>query len=159
MNGVNRLLAHMLWADTRVLEGLRSAADPTPALALFAHLLAAERVWLARLRGEDTLGLEIWPRLSLEECVAYSEGVRAELAAYTDRLGADALEGPVSYRNSSGREFTSRVGDILTHLAMHGAYHRGQIAVRLRDAGSAPVNTDFITFVRELPEPPPPAAR
>lgn len=33
--------------------------------------------------------------------------------------------------------------------AIYGAYHRGQIARAHRAAGETPVNTDFITFVRE----------
>ena len=40
--------------------------------------------------------------------------------------------------------------DILFHLASHGAYHRGQISVTLRHSNLEPVNTDYITFVREL---------
>ena len=40
------------------------------------------------------------------------------------------------------------LGEILEHLHLHGAYHRGQIAAWMRWEGIAPVNTDFITFVR-----------
>jgi uncharacterized damage-inducible protein DinB len=38
--------------------------------------------------------------------------------------------------------------DILTHVVVHGAYHRGQIAKLLGRAGVAAVNTDYITFAR-----------
>lgn len=55
----------------------------------------------------------------------------------------------MSYRSSQGTPFQTSVGDILMHLASHGAYHRGQIALLLRQAGAEPLNTDFITFVRE----------
>jgi uncharacterized damage-inducible protein DinB len=36
----------------------------------------------------------------------------------------------------------------LMHVALHGAYHRGQIAQVIRQGGGEPVNTDFITFQR-----------
>ena len=39
--------------------------------------------------------------------------------------------------------------DIVTHVALHGAYHRGQIAWVLRHGAGEPVSTDFITMVRE----------
>jgi len=37
---------------------------------------------------------------------------------------------------------------ILSHVIIHGGYHRGQIAILLRQAGSDPAVTDFIAYVR-----------
>lgn len=37
----------------------------------------------------------------------------------------------------------------LTHVAMHSAYHRGQIAGELREPGNTPPYTDFIHPVRQ----------
>ena len=62
--------------------------------------------------------------------------------------GAD-LDGGVAYRNSQGEAWTSTVGDILTHVVSHSAYHRGQVASELRAAGFAPAYTDFIHAVRQ----------
>jgi uncharacterized damage-inducible protein DinB len=44
---------------------------------------------------------------------------------------------------------------VLTHVVLHGAYHRGQIAADLRAAGLEPPYTDFIEAARrgEIPEP------
>jgi uncharacterized damage-inducible protein DinB len=153
-----RLFEHMVWADARVLERLR-ADDHTPrALKLFAHLLAAERVWLARLRGEDSSALEIWPDLAVEECAALAGHLRIELGALFASLSPSELGRLVLYQNSAGREFSTPVGEILIHLALHGAYHRGQIATRMRDAAAEPINTDYITFVRDTPSIPFPEA-
>ena len=55
----------------------------------------------------------------------------------------------VRYRNSRGEEFHTPVGDLLTHVLMHGAYHRGQIAASVRRAGGEPAATDYIAFTRE----------
>jgi uncharacterized damage-inducible protein DinB len=33
---------------------------------------------------------------------------------------------------------------------VHANYHRGQVATRLRDNGLEPINTDFITYCREM---------
>jgi uncharacterized damage-inducible protein DinB len=38
----------------------------------------------------------------------------------------------------------------MAHLVNHGTYHRGQVAVLLREKGYDPVNTDFITYDRVL---------
>jgi uncharacterized damage-inducible protein DinB len=40
---------------------------------------------------------------------------------------------------------------MLTHVAMHGSYHRGQIAAALRAGGDIPSPTDYIAFVRGAP--------
>jgi uncharacterized damage-inducible protein DinB len=151
MNVILRLFEHLAWADARVLERLRGGDEASGGLELFAHLLAAERVWLARLRREDSSALEIWPDLSLDQCAALADHLRAGLAAHLATLSEAGLRERVRYRTSAGVEFETEVGDILTHLALHGAYHRGQIATRMRQRGEEPVNTDYITFVRETP--------
>lgn len=146
-----RLFDHVAWADARVLQRIEAGDAPTSALPLFSHLLAAERVWLARLRGEDTSKLEIWPELSPAACAELAARLRVEFGDLLSSLTEESLSRPVIYRNSAGREFSTQAVDILVHLALHGAYHRGQIATRTRDARGEPVNTDYITFVREVP--------
>ena len=46
------LFEHLRWADQRALAALRASnGHPTQARELFAHVLGAEEVWLARLEG------------------------------------------------------------------------------------------------------------
>ncbi len=58
------------------------------------------------------------------------------------------LSAVLSYTNSSGRPFTNRVSDILFHIVNHSTYHRGQIALLLRQQGLEPVPTDYIFYKR-----------
>ena len=51
----------------------------------------------------------------------------------------------------AGRRFATRAIDMFTQLVMHGSYHRGQIALLLRQSGAEPAATDYITFVRGVP--------
>jgi len=53
-NRYGRLLQHLEWADARVVETLRSQGPHALGASLrrLAHLLAAEEIWLRRLRGE-----------------------------------------------------------------------------------------------------------
>ena len=39
--------------------------------------------------------------------------------------------------------------ELLTHVLMHSATHRGNIIVKLRDEGIVPPETDYIIFLRE----------
>ena len=146
-----RLFHHLEWADARVLESLRSAKNPQKrSLELYSHILGAEHTWLSRINA-TTKRVDVWPVLTLDEC----EGLGKEnVAAFKDlvsRLTADLLAKPITYRNSAGDQFTSTVEDILTHVAMHGSYHRGQIAAAIRAGGDTPSPTDYIAFARGAP--------
>lgn len=142
-----RLFAHVRWADGQVLDRLRLAPEPE-AVRLLAHVLGATRVWLTRLEGHDSGHLEVWPAADLEECARMAAEVHPALERYLASLTEDQLREPFEYRNQSGEPFRHTREDILTHLATHGSYHRGQIARALRLAGLEPVNTDFIQWVR-----------
>jgi len=148
---LQQLVAHLAWADDRVLASLRSATASDPkTLEVFAHILAAEHVWLARLQGA-TPRHPVWPAVSLEECAAMVQANQRDLMRYVKALIPADLDRGVTYTNSAGQQFTSRLEDILLHVCLHGAYHRGAIAWALRRGGSVPMATDYIAFVRGVP--------
>lgn len=150
MTHLHRLFAHMAWADRRLLALLAEtpSAQTPSVLRTVAHLVAAERIWLLRLRGEDSAAQPVWPEMSLEQATAMA----AENAAAYARLLAGLAAGgaaEIEYANSRGDRFRTRAEDVLLHVALHGSYHRGQIAAAVRAAGGEPVNTDYVAFVRE----------
>jgi uncharacterized damage-inducible protein DinB len=150
MHKLNGLFAHMRWADQRVLETLLTAhadADVDRATNMYAHVLGAENVWINRLRGSAGT-IAVWPSLSSAECAQLARENADAYDAFITGLSAEDLGRMTSYTNSTGVHFQTRVDDILLHVAMHGAYHRGQIAMLLRDAGAEPLATDYIAFVR-----------
>jgi uncharacterized damage-inducible protein DinB len=165
-----RLFRHMEWADERVYDRLRHQPRDVESLRLFAHLLAAEAVWLERLEGRERPSMAVWPALSLNDCLALGARVGASFRRYLEALDERDLDTPVRYRTTKGRSFSTTVCDILTHVAMHGSYHRGQIALQMRRGGREPIDTDYITYVRGLdageafpagaaPRPAPPTVR
>lgn len=141
------LLQHLRWADEKALGALRGAPPHAAALELFAHVIGAEETWLARLEQREPR-VAVWPALTLDEAARLAESVHEALAAWLARADDAVLEADVTYVNSAGRQFTSRAVDIVMHVMTHGAYHRGQIALLLRQAGSVPAPTDYIAFVR-----------
>jgi uncharacterized damage-inducible protein DinB len=146
-----RQLRHAAWANAQVLGVLntQASARQPDAIRLFGHLLAAERVWLLRLRGEDSAVQAVWPRWSLEELNAFVFGNALGYERFLDALSDDDLSREVAYANTRGEAFRTVVADVLAHVALHGSYHRGQVAAVIRDAGAEPVNTDFITWARQ----------
>lgn len=146
---LHRLFDHLEWADARVLASLRrSASPPAETLNVYAHIIAAEHVWLARIGGLQQK-VAIWPELSLDECAELSKRNTQGFRMVLRGASAKRLEELITYRNSAGAEFLTALDDILLHVALHGTYHRGQVATALRKSGSVPIPTDYIAFVRE----------
>ncbi len=145
-----RLLRYDTWANAETLDSLRGNAPPPPSRTLrwMAHIVGASALWLARVR-EEPAALPVWPELDVAGCAQGLERLALEWPRYLDRLEADDLADAVGYRNSQGEYWTSSVSDILTHVAMHGAYHRAQIASALRESGATPAYTDFIHTTRQ----------
>jgi uncharacterized damage-inducible protein DinB len=143
---LSTMIAHMRWADARVADALeRNGVDE--AVRLFAHIASVEHLWLCRIEAR-TPAHAVWPSLS----VAEARQLAAEHADLFEQLVAtaddDALHRSVAYRNSQGIDFTSTVGDIVTHTALHGVHHRGQVLRILRAAGHEPPYIDYIQFTR-----------
>jgi uncharacterized damage-inducible protein DinB len=140
---------HLNWANQRIFETLQSIEDENQEVwRLFSHILNAENVWITRLRGMDSSQLPIWSEVDIEICAELVKQNEESFTAFFTNLANTDLDKIISYTNSKGREFKYSVRDILTHVALHGQYHRGQINSRLRAVGIEPVNIDFITFVR-----------
>jgi uncharacterized damage-inducible protein DinB len=149
---LERMFDSMRWADTRVIGALADCpAAQAEAQPLVAHLVAAEHVWLARLESREPR-VAVWPTLTLAECEALAGENAAGYLAYLKRQSEESLHGKISYRTQAGQAWSTAVIDILTHVVIHGSYHRGQIAKMLGRAGVAAPMTDFIAYVREVGE-------
>ena len=148
LDRLRRLFAYDAWANRETLVALRAAGTPPEsALARMAHVVGAEWLWLSRLAGTEK-PMAVWPPLSLEDCGREAASVAAAWTERLDRLSNASLARRVAYVNSQGESWESSEGDVLEHVILHSAYHRGQIASDLRAAGVEPPSTDFIHAVR-----------
>jgi uncharacterized damage-inducible protein DinB len=83
-----------------------------------SHILLGEQAWFDRVLGKE-------PNRNL-------------VSGNLDRV--------VAYRRFTGEEYQSPVADILLHLTLHGAHHRGQMATYVSGKGMKPINADFIQY-------------
>jgi uncharacterized damage-inducible protein DinB len=143
-----RQFAYDEWANHEVLVSMQSAGTDERALALLAHILAAEILWLERIQ-QTPQSSPVWPKANLENCAAQVEMIGRRWREYLEQTAEIDLNQTVSYKNSKGELWTSTVADILTHVILHSAYHRGQIASHMRANGKTPAYTDYIHAVRE----------
>ena len=144
---LEQLYNHDWWANDQIMAELRREAPDPETKRLLAHVIATEHLWLSRIDMVKPR-VAVWPTLSLDEIAALDAENRTRLRELLRRPD-DAREQIVHYRNSLGNEFDNTVRDILIHIALHGHYHRGQIARAMRSAGREPVYTDYIGLVRK----------
>jgi len=150
-NHFTKLYKHLAWADSRVLQSLRGEhAVLKRDLDLYSHILGSEHVWLSRIKGTPPR-VAVWPSLTLDEAERLAVENSTAFNKVVSELTEESRETPITYRNSAGDQFTSTLEDILTHVSLHGAYHRGQIAASIRAAGDVPSPTDYIAFARGAP--------
>ena len=142
-----RLFRYNEWANGEVLQSLRGGAAPEKAVQLLAHIVAAEWLWLERIRGVPQ-SYPVWPEWKLEEVEQQIAASSAAWLQFLRSCGEPELEREFEYTNSKGMHYRNKVGDAALHVAMHGTYHRGQIAMLVRQHGMEPAYTDFIEGVR-----------
>lgn len=146
---LRKLFSYDAWANREVLGCFEKLEVPPPrSLKWLAHILSAERLWLERLQQKKQT-YPVWPDFTLAQCGAEATDLALQWRAYLDRLTDDGLSNEVTYKNTKGESWSSAKRDILMHVVLHSAYHRGQIAADVRAAGFTPPYTDFIHGVRQ----------
>jgi uncharacterized damage-inducible protein DinB len=145
---LSRLIRYDTWANGETLASLRQAPAPARSLKWMGHIVGAEYLWLARLRQESP-SLPVWPDLTVEECAERLSELSDSWQIYLGKTPPSRLTDQIAYTNSKGEAWSSTVEEILTHVTIHSAYHRGQIAADLRAAGQVPAYTDYIHATRQ----------
>ena len=155
LSTLRSLLAYTMWADRQVLEAL---AEVPPAhltqdtgssfgsmLGTMAHILGAEQVWLSRLVGAP---LERLPSerdyADLPSLAAGFVDLWPQLEVFMASLTEAQLATSFSWVNFAGESHHAPFHQVLYHFANHSTYHRGQVALQMRQLGHQPPGTDLV---------------
>lgn len=135
------------WANRQVINCLqRQEVADEKILTIMGHLLAANFIWLNRIQDLSKSEYKLWGVYSLAELT--------NMVEEADQLWSSFIQSQsdfnriLKYKNYVGNYFENNVEQIMIHLVNHGTYHRGQVALLLRQKGYEPVNTDYITYDR-----------
>jgi uncharacterized damage-inducible protein DinB len=144
-----KLYRYNAWSNKRVLGTLqRQNIRDEKILTIMGHIVAAQFLWLHRIKGLPAPDVKLWGEYSLEQLVQLAEKAGREWLEYVD--STDDFNRQLTYKNYVNEPYTNNVENIMIHLVNHSSYHRAQIAMLLRQKGFEPINTDFITYDRVI---------
>lgn len=116
--------------------------------SLFNHILGAQDLWYRRVIGGNLEEIEVWPGYPVKQLRSIL-GANHEHWMELLEESEDSLARVISYENSSGISYDTRLSDIMHHVIIHGQHHRAQIASLLRENKIVPPATDYIFYIRE----------
>jgi uncharacterized damage-inducible protein DinB len=144
-----KLYQYNEWATSRVLKCLADQnVNNEKILSLMGHVLAAQFLWLHRIKGLAPPDVKLWGNYSLADLQTMNQKISRQWLEFVE--SNEQFDRMLSYTNYTGQPFTNNVEMIMIHLVNHSSYHRAQVAMLLRQLGYEPVNTDFITYDRVI---------
>jgi len=144
------LFAYDAWANERMARMLERTASIAPEIVrIFAHVVAAEELWHARVAGEEYRSIAVWPETDVRVSARRLEAAERRWSE-SARAWSDAdLARRVAFTNTRGEPCEDEIGDIARQVVLHGVHHRAQIALLLRLGGIEPANLDYIMWRRQ----------
>jgi uncharacterized damage-inducible protein DinB len=144
-----KLYAYNYWSNKRVLSAIQKQnVTDSKILQLMGHVLAAQYLWLHRIKGLPAPDVKLWGEYTLAKMLDMAEDVGKQWIEFVE--STDNFDRELTYRNYTNDLYTNNVENIMIHLVNHASYHRGQVVMLLRQKGYEPVNTDFITYDRVI---------
>jgi hypothetical protein len=121
------------------------------------HIIGGEWIWLRywkepptnsalltglRTRRDLLFNPDLFPNVATVQ-IKWTE-VEKEQTEFVNGLTDELLERMLPFRATQ-----VRLMHLVQHLANHSTYHRGQVALKMRQLGAEPVATDFHVFLVE----------
>jgi uncharacterized damage-inducible protein DinB len=144
-----KIYSYNLWANRKIMACLeRQQVTDEKILSIFGHLVSAQFIWLNRFKDLPKSEYLLWGKFDLPELRAMIEKASERWNEFIDN--ENSFDRILKYQNYVGDYYENAISDIMIHLVNHGSYHRGQVALLLRQKGFEPVNTDMITWHRVI---------
>lgn len=111
--------------------------------SLLNHILNAHQIWNARIINQNKF--EVW-QINADDSLMK---INSENFITTSKILTEReLNEVINYKNSKGIEFENSIQEIFFHFINHSTYHRGQLAMLMKQVVLEPINTDYIFYKR-----------
>jgi len=160
LEALQQHIDYNIWASRRLINAISGmsseelthdfkTADKT-ILGTLAHLYAAEKNWLARMKeGRAALQQRTSGDHQLEPLLDKWAETQNDWKVWINQLPPEAPNQLMEYLDLQGRQWAQPLWQIVLHVVNHATHHRGQISGFLRALGKTPPPLDYIAFVRE----------
>ena len=166
---IGALYRYNYWANERVLEAVSGISQTAFQLVrdgqgsirdTLTHIVWSEWIWLQRWQGVTNLVFQPADFAQAPSALLFSasdfptldslrerfRSVANESRAFIGSLQSERLLEISEYRTVTGELWRSPFWRQLYHAVNHSTYHRGQVAMMLRQLGSTPLATDFVGY-------------
>ena len=144
-----KLYQYNAWANKRVINCLtRQNIEDEKILSIMGHIVAAQFLWLHRIKGLPPAEVKLWGDYKLPQLITMAEDAGRLWLEFVEQT--EDFDRELTYYNYVGDPYINNVEMIMIHLVNHCSYHRAQVAMLLRQKGFEPINTDFITYDRVI---------
>lgn len=144
-----KLYQYNEWANKRVIGCLtRQNVEDEKILSIMGHIVAAQFLWLHRIKGMPPAEVKLWGDYKLSQLITMADDAGRLWLEFVEKT--DDFNRELTYYNYVGDPYVNNVEMIMIHLVNHCSYHRAQVAMLLRQKGFEPINTDFITYDRVI---------
>jgi uncharacterized damage-inducible protein DinB len=135
-----------------MLESVPAANRSSPqfarAVGKAAHLVAARHMWLFRLGVCRDKPDDWFPGTTLEQLPTATADIERRWTEYLQSLTEEDVLGNFEWTGGDGARRRWPLIDLLTQVFGHAWYHRGQIAMLVKDLGGESVDADYIFWNR-----------
>jgi uncharacterized damage-inducible protein DinB len=156
--GLQDHIGYTAWASLRLIEAASKlsheeltrdfqTADKT-VLDTLLHVYFADRIWLARLKGEPFSGRPTESERSLDFLQSAWPDLYDHWRVWAASLTAESPAREVTYLDLKQNRYKQPLWQIVLHVVNHGTHHRGQAAGFMRSMGHAPPVIDLSAYFR-----------
>lgn len=158
MISLSDLLAYDRWANHQYLDVLATLTDEQFTRKLggsfvsvhdtLLHLAWAEWVWTKRWnRTSPQVRATPDQFPTCESIRSYMKDVEEAQMRIFEHGQPDIATIRIRYTNLKREEWEYTLEQMVHHLTMHSAYHRGQLATLLRQLDVVPPTTDYLVYI------------
>lgn len=148
-------LLYKAWANKQTLDEIKKIDQVKYsdkfllALRLFNHIHVVDEIFVAHLTNKPHpyAATNTIETPSFEDLRRSVEKTDEWLVQYSKNVTRSELNKTIKFTFTDGDDGVMSVRDILNHLVIHGAYHRGNIGMLLTDCGIQKPNDTFTRYL------------
>jgi len=164
---IQLLFEYDRWANNRALQAayalsaedfVRDLRGSFPSVRdTLVHIIGGEWLWLAYWKEPPITPASLADLRAQREALFSPDmltnaakvqskwaEVEKEQTEFVDRITDELLENKLPFRTTQ-----VKLGHLMQHMANHSTYHRGQVALMMRQLNAEPTATDFHVFLIE----------